>query len=81
MHYGSDALEQRMNVNDLSAVLKVCCVQTDTIDLIGNFCGRKHSQIDGKKIFADKTFVDCSLVSPKDAKPSNFRENFQRKFS
>ena len=32
MHYGSDALEQRrMNVNDLGAVLKVCCVQTETI--------------------------------------------------
>ena len=64
------------NVNYKTAVLSMC-IQTETIaPHSGNFRGRKHSQIDGKKIFAEKTFVDCSLVPPKDAMPSNFRKNF-----
>ena len=32
------------------------------------------SRIDGKKIFTEKTFMDCSLVTPKYAVPPNFVE-------
>ena len=43
--------------------------------IAGNFQGRKLSQFGGNKIFAEKTFADCLLVSlPKDAMPPNFTE-------
>ena len=45
-----------------------------------NFRGRKLSRFGGNKIFVDKTFADCSLVSlPKDATPPQFcGENFRK---
>ena len=38
--------------------------------IAGNFRGKKLLQI-GEKIFTKRTFVDCSLVPPKDAMPQN----------
>ena len=41
----------------------------------GNLRGRKLSRFGRNKIFTEKTFADCSLVSPpKDATPLNFGE-------
>lgn len=43
--------------------------------IVGNFRGGKLSRFGGNNIFAEKTFTDCSLVSPpKDATPPNFAE-------
>ena len=48
---------------------------TSNYCIAGNFQGSKLSQFGRNKIFAEKTFADCSLVSPpKDAMPSNFTE-------
>ena len=41
------------------------------LGIAGNFRGRKLSQFGGSKIFKEKTFVDCLLVSqPKILRPS-----------
>ena len=40
--------------------------------IAGNFHGRKLPIIGGKKLFAEKTFVDCLLVPPKYTMPPNF---------
>ena len=43
--------------------------------IAGNFRGRELSRFSGKKIFAEKNFAHCSLVSlPNDATPPTFAE-------
>ena len=50
------------------------CILANTIQR-ENFLGRKLSRFGGNRIFVEKTFADCSLVSlPKDATPPNFVE-------
>ena len=46
--------------------------------IAGNFHGRKLPIIGGKKIFAEKTFVDCLLVPPKDTMPQILLRKFSR---
>ena len=40
----------------------------------GNF----RAQIDGRRIFSEKTFAGCTLVPPKDPTPPNFAEKLAR---
>ena len=44
----------------------------DMYCIVGNFCRMKLSWIGGKDFRG--TFVDCSVVPPKDATPPNFKE-------
>ena len=52
---------------DRSVYLVLTCYR-----IAGNFRGRQLSRINGKKIFAGKTFAHFSLLTPKDAVPPNF---------
>ena len=66
-----DVFTERSNVTTIMQYMYLCfcCFFLFLISYSGNFYEKTLCELVEKKIFAEKIFVDCLLMPPKDATP------------
>ena len=69
--YHAEIFPKAASVDEIAEICIYLVLRTSRLTMrmtcyriAGNFHGRKLSIIGGKKLFAEKTFVDCLLVPP-----------------